>query len=332
MKNRYLILVILFFAALFQLNAATFKMASLLPDGSEWHRALQSMASEWQEISDGRVKVKIYPGGIAGGESDVIRKMRIGQIDMAVLSSVGITAILPDTLAMSLPFLLESEEELDYMVEEISPIFDDDILDKGFVVLAWSKSGWLDFFSKEKVIEPEDMMHMKFAGSVTEPALAEAFKKMGFDVISIDTPDVLMGLQSGMVEACYASPMMAASYQWFGIADQMLEINVSPLLGGIVITERAWNRIPDRYKEELIAAARKMAIDFHSEATKIENEAMETMMKNNLTINMPEANTRDNWRALLGEDFSALVGGDDGIISTEAYKKVSEMLQEFRSR
>ena len=331
MKKIYLIISILLFTALFQVSAATLKMASLLPDGSEWNRALQAMATDWRDISNGRVKVKIYPGGIAGGEADVVRKMRIGQIDMAVLSSVGMTAILPDTLAMSIPFLLESEEELDYLVEEISPIFDDDILDKGFVVLAWSKSGWLDFFSKEKIIEPEDMMQMKFAGSVTQPELAEAFKKMGFDVIAIDTPDMLMGLQSGMVDSCYASPMMAASYQWFGIAGNMLDINVSPLLGGIVITERAWRRIPDQYKEEFIAAAKEMAVNFNSEALKIENEALDTMLRNNLIVNQPQNGTRDNWRALLGEDFSALVG-DDGIISRESYDEVAAMLEEFRSR
>ena len=235
MKNRILIIVLVLFMTAAGINAAPLKMASLLPEGSEWHRALQSMAADWNDITDGRFKVKIYPGGIAGGESDVIRKMRIGQIDMAVLSAVGMTSILPDTLVMSLPFLLETEDELDYLVEDVSPIFDDDILDKGFVVLAWSKSGWLKFFSKKVIIEPEDMMKMKFAGSVTQPELAEAFKKMGFDVISVDTPDMLMGLQSGMIEALYASPMMAASYQWFGLADNMLDMNVSPLLGGIVI-------------------------------------------------------------------------------------------------
>ena len=144
MRNKFLLITILLFTAvLFQANAITFKLASLLPEGTEWNRALKVMAADWKDISDGRVKIKIYPGGIAGGEADVIRKMRIGQIDIAVLSSVGMTTILPDSFAMSLPFLLETEEELDFMVEEITPIFDDAFREKGFVVLALVKI-WLD--------------------------------------------------------------------------------------------------------------------------------------------------------------------------------------------
>ena len=317
--------------AVFQANAATLKLASLLPEGTEWNRSLQEMANDWRSITDGRVKVKIYPGGIAGGESDVIRKMRIGQIDMAVLSAVGMTSILPDSFAMSLPFLLESEEELDYIVEEVTPVFDDAFEDKGFIVLAWSKSGWITFFSKEKMVEPEDMMDMKLAGSVTQPELADLYRKMGFNVVSIDTPDALMGLQSGMVDTIYASPMLAASYQWFAVASNMLDMKVSPVLGGIVITERAWRRIPSSYKEELIDATREMAVAFYSEALALDEKALKVMLDNGLIINKPSAGTRENWRNLLGKDYSVMVG-DDNFISEDSFEKVSSMLENFRSR
>ena len=74
-----------------------------------------------------------------------------------------------------------------------------------------------------------------------------------------------------------------------------------------------------------------MAVNFHQEALSIENQALNTMLRNNLNVHQPDPGTRDNWRALLGEDFSALVG-DDGIISTESYEKVASMLDDFRSR
>ena len=195
----------------------------------------------------------------------------------------------------------------------------------------WSKSGWIKFFSKNKAVEPEEMMTMKFAGSVTQPELAETFKRMGFNIVSIDTPDMLMGLQSNMVESMYASPMMAASYQWFALANNMLDMKVTPLLGGIVISERAWKKVSDKYKEDFLEAAAKMAEGFYSEAVAIEEKAMTTMINNGLIINQPKTGTKEAWRALLGEDFSVMVG-DGAFVSTESYEKVSSMLEDFRSR
>ncbi len=331
MNKRLFIIFILIVAAVFRLGALNFKMSSLLPEGTEWDRALKEMAEEWREATDGRIRIRIYPGGIAGGEADIIRKMRIGQIDMAVLSSIGITAILPDTFAMSMPFMLETEDELDFIVKEVTPIFNESFLEKGFIVLAWSKSGWVKFFSKDRIIDPEDMMEMKFAGPITQPELADSFKKMGFNVIPVDLPDTLMALQSGMVDSMYASPMMAASYQWFGIADNMLDLKVSPVLGGVVISEKAWKKIPEKYREELLRITEHTADSFYNEAVRIENNAIETMMNNGLVINKPEEDTLNRWEKLVDDKYSAIVGSG-GFVSEKRYNEVASMLEEFRSR
>jgi TRAP-type C4-dicarboxylate transport system substrate-binding protein len=332
MKTRFFIITaVLLTTALFQVNAVTFKLASLLPSGTVWDKSLNKMAADWQDISDGRVKIKIYPGGIAGGEADVVRKMRIGQIDMAVLTAIGMTTIVPDSFAMSLPFMIDSEAELDYILEDITSIFDGAFLDEGFIVLTWSKTGWIKFFSRETIVEPADMMKMKFAGSVTQPELTNAFKKMGFNMISMDIPDTLMALQSGMIDAFYTAPMLAASYQWFAIADNMLNMKVSPVLGGILITERAWRKVPEIYRKEMIEAAMDMSVNFYEEALVLENKAIAVMKDNGLTINEPAEDTRGNWRNLLGEDFSLIVG-DGGLVSVESYKKVTSMLDDFRKR
>ncbi|MDC7126190.1 MAG: TRAP transporter substrate-binding protein DctP [Spirochaetales bacterium] len=332
MKNKFLLFsILLLSAAVFQVNAITLKLASLLPSGTEWDRSLNSMANDWKEVTDGRVQIKIYPGGIAGGEADVIRKMRIGQIDMAVLTSTGMMSIVPDSFVMNLPFMLESEDELDFIVENVTPMFDEAFKEKGFIVLTWSKTGWVNFFTRDKVITPEDMKKTKFSGPVTQPELTSCFKKMGMNVIPVDLPDLLMSLQSGMVDSIYTAPMAAASYQWFAITDNMLDMRVSPVLGGIVITEKAWRRIPDKYKEELFAAARSMSKDFYSEAERLEAKAIDVMVDNGLTINEPEADTQEKWQKLLGVDYSVLVG-DDNIVSKEIYNEVSTMLKEYRSK
>jgi TRAP-type C4-dicarboxylate transport system substrate-binding protein len=154
---------------------------------------------------------------------------------------------------------------------------------------------------------------------------------MGFNVIPVDTPDMLMGLQSGMVNALYAPPMAAASYQWFGLAQNMLDFKISPIIGGIVITERAWKKIPDKYKVELIASAKKMAGYFYDEAVTLEKKAIDVMIDNGLLIHSANTAVQKEWRALMGDDFSILVG-DNSFISKESFGKIESMLEDFRSR
>ena len=89
------------------------KMGTLAPDGSPWHQALQTMGERWRKISGGQVKLVIYPGGVLGDEPDMVNKMRIGQIQAAGLSGAGLSGIEPGVMALQIPMMFESYEELD---------------------------------------------------------------------------------------------------------------------------------------------------------------------------------------------------------------------------
>jgi len=324
-------LLLLLTAFLLPLPAITLKFASPLPEGTEWDLALRQMADEWAEITGGAVRLRIYAGGIAGEQSDVIRKMRIGQLDMAVLTSLGLANIVPDSFVMTMPLYLRSEEELDFVIREIAPGFDEAFLAKGYTMLGWSKSGWVNFFSKEKLVYPEDLRTMKFSASTEEPEMISAFKEMGFNVIPLNMNSLLMGLQSGMVEAFYASPMASASYQWFGIADRMLDLNIAPILGGVIISSRSWERIPERYRGALKESLARMTRDFYRKTQTLETRAMTVMKANGLVVQEAPADAAERWRQVLGEDYGNLVG-DGRLIPREVFQSFDARIREFRSR
>jgi len=316
---------------LLPLTGITLKFASPLPEGSEWDLALRQMANEWAEITNGTVRVRIYPGGIAGEQTDIIRKMRIGQLDMAVLTSIGLSAIVPDSFVMTMPLYLQSEEELDFVLKEIAPTFDSAFEEKGFNMLGWSKSGWVNFFSTQKILYPRDLKMLKFSVSSDEPEMVSAFKKMGFNVIPLDMNGILMGLQSGMVQTFYASPMASASFQWFGIANQMLDLNIAPVLGGVIISSRTWNRIPAVYREDLRNSLKKMTSTFYQKTKNLEKRAMDVMKANGLIVNQLPTDALEAWQAVLGPNYSNLVG-DQGLISREVFESYDARVREYRNR
>ena len=94
------------------------KMGTLAPEGSPWHQVLQLMGERWRKISGGQVKLMIYPGGVLGDEPDLVNKMRIGQIQAVALSGAGMSDIEPGVMALQIPMMFESYEELDYVRDE----------------------------------------------------------------------------------------------------------------------------------------------------------------------------------------------------------------------
>ena len=84
------------------LEAQVIKIGSIAPDRSPWNDALKEIGREWEKISNGQVKLKIYPGGIAGSEEDMIRKMKVGTLGGAVLTNIGLTKINPDAFVLSI--------------------------------------------------------------------------------------------------------------------------------------------------------------------------------------------------------------------------------------
>ena len=133
---------------------------------------------------------------------------------------------------------------------------------------------------------------------------------MGFRVVPMDINDFIMGLQSGMIDAFYNAPMAAASYQWFALAPNMMDLKLSPVIGGIIISERAWKKIPDEFHAEMIEAAREMSAGFYSEALQLEERAVGVMLDNGLQINKTTGDEAALWRKTMQTGISSIVGPD----------------------
>ncbi len=329
-KKIHILLLVFAVTGILPLSGLTIKMGSLFPEGTEWDRTLKRIAQDWKEITDGRVVLKIYPGGIAGTEEDMVRKMRIGQLDAAVMTIVGMNKIVSDSLVFSLPFLIRNDDELDFALSELTPMLDDDFNEKGFVPLLWSKSGWINFFSSQKVYVPDDLRKTKMGVDTGEQGMIEAFKALKFNVIPLSMNDTLMGLQSGMIDTVYTAPMGAAAYQWFALAPYRNPMEFMPVIGGIVISERTWRKIPPKYHEQMMEAVREAGEAFYLESEKINRDALDVMRKNGLV----ELDISDSqlglWHDLFKDGYWMIVG-EGKPVSQDVFDQVQARLNQYRA-
>jgi TRAP-type C4-dicarboxylate transport system substrate-binding protein len=328
--SRYIFLLTIFLIlSVTPLASLTVKLGSLAPVGSPWEKALRRMASEWRTITEGEVDLKIFMGGIAGGEEDMLRKVKIGQLHAAAITALGVAELSPDIAVLSVPFLIQTEEELDRILEKASPLFEEAIEREGFKVLTWSKSGWLHFFAKKSIVYPEDLKAQRLTIPNADPDILQTWRVLGFKALPLSLPDILSGLQSGMVDAFYAPPLVAAVYQWFSVANNMSPIRLAPVMGAIVIGKSTWNRIPERWRAQLLESVRRVEADLYGEIQDLERESLVLMQRNGLDVNDLPEDAEERWQKAIEEGFDIVVGKS---FSREIYDLIAFHLGELRDR
>jgi TRAP-type C4-dicarboxylate transport system substrate-binding protein len=311
------------------LQAQVIKIGSVAPDRSPWHDALKEIAREWESISQGQVKLKIYPGGIAGSEEDMIRKMKVGTLGGAVLTNIGLTKIFPDAFALSTPFMFHSEKEMEFVMGKLIPEFEEQIKAKGFQMIIWTMSGWVNFFSKHPVEYPRDLKNQKLSFTTGEPQMEQAWKKSGYTIVPNDLRDLMMALQSGMVDAFYLPPLVAGSGQYFALAPHMCSLKIAPLVGGLLIMDKIWERIPGKFKQPMEDAVDRVSAKLAVETNSLEKKALDSMKKNGLIIHDVPADSLPKWKEAAAKGMDELIGK---VFSREIYEKLQRLLQEYRQQ
>lgn len=282
--RRTLITCLLILCCFIPATAQTIKLASVAPENSPWGSALNQLAVDWSRISNGRVRLQIFHNAIAGDESDVLRKIRIGQLQAGVFTSAGMKQIVPEVFSLSVPFMIRSDAQLEYVMERVQPELEELFRESRLHVLAWSQAGWVHFFSRDPVTYPGDLKEQRLASDPNDLELQQAFKVMGYNPIPMPQPELLTSLNSGLVDSFYTSPLVAGGFQWFALAPHMLDLKVAPFLGAIIISDSAWRRIPNNMKDEMLAAAEGVAAQIDAEVEVLNTDAVESMVRYGLNV------------------------------------------------
>ncbi len=265
-------------------SAQTIKMGTVAPEGSPWHEALLEMGQEWKEISGGKVKLRIYPGGVAGDEPDMMRKMRIGQLHAGALTSMGFITTVPDIEVLTFPMQMDTDAQVDAVIARVGPELERQLEAKGFKVLTWTSSGWVHFYSREPAVSAEDLRRLKLFFWGSDTVYTRLLKNLGFHPVSLSVTDLLTSLQTGLVDMFAAPPVAALSFQWFGLAKNMSTMRWQPMPNLVVLSMKQWNRIPEAMRPELEASARRIGAKLQIRSRELEQEAIEAMKKHGLVV------------------------------------------------
>lgn len=332
MRNRTIKILTLAFLILaqFPLSAETvIKLATVAPKDSVWHENLQRVDARWQAATGGEVRLRIYAGTL-GDEDDILRRVRVGQLDAAAISMAGLSSIDRATQAMHIPLAFTSNEEMEYVRDRIVLQLEPLLAAKKFAVLTWGEVGWVHFFTKEPVSTPDDLRRQKlFVWSNGDSSDSERlWQDLGFNTVSLSSIDIMPALQTGMITAYQAPPLMALANQWFPFTPYMTDLKWAPLTGATVVTQRAWNKVPEAFRQELIRIARDEARNLQQDVRRLEQEAKDAMIKRGLKIVPVDKAAMTAWLTAAESGYPDIRGT---VVPAQFFDETMRLRDEFRA-
>src|ERR1043165_8977310 len=217
-------------------RADELRIATLAPSGSPWMEVLDKAANEIKDKTGGRVGLKYFEGGQQGDERDFVRKIKLGQLDGAAVTAVGLSMIDESIRVLELPTLFQTVEELDYVADKLWPYFQKKFEKKGFRLQDRGEVGWIYFLSKGKVEKLACLRYQKLWIWGDDQLVGSMFKKLGLNGVPLGVPEVDGNLTSGKIDACYGSPLAAVALQWYSKVKYMTSTPSSFAIGATVVS------------------------------------------------------------------------------------------------
>jgi len=303
------------------------KLGTLAPEGSSWMKTFNTLNTEVMKKTENKVQFKIYPGGVLGDEMDMLRKLKIGQIQGVALTSGGLSALFKEMDVLQIPFLFQTYEEVDATLKKMDSFFRKGFEDNGYVFLGWSEAGFIYLMSTVPIASVSDLKKAKVWVWEESPMSKAIFDEAGVKAIPLTIPDVLVGLQTGLVDVVYAPPTGAISLQWFTKVKYLTDVPLVYLAGGVVVKKDIFKQI-SQSSQNFISESFQQHLDQLKIITRNENrDAIKVMVKNGVKIITPSKDQIDEYKRLSNKAMGHISGQT---FSNKVLDEVTSLLESYR--
>ena len=309
--------------------AKTFKIATIAPAGTAWLKQMKKGAEIVRQKTEGRVKIKYYPGGVMGNDASVHRKIKVGQLQGGAFTSGGLAQFYRDIQVLSLPMLFNSLEEVDYVRSKLDGTLKQNMEKNGFVLLGIAEGGFARIMSREPMVKLETIRASKVWIPEGDVLVKETYDTLGISPISLPISDVFTGLQTGLIETVSVTSTAAIAFQWHTSTSYLTDTPIIYLIGLLAIEKKAFDKISPEDQQvvrEAIGDAFK-TLDTLNRADNI--QASGALKTQGITFVKPDAEELLRWKTLSIQATDNMVA--EGIVSREMVDVVKGHLSTYRN-
>jgi TRAP-type C4-dicarboxylate transport system substrate-binding protein len=247
-----------------QLRAAEMtliKVATLAPKNSPFLRSFEELDQTIRQLSGGSVGFQMYASGVAGDEVNVVRKMKVGQLDAGMVTSDGLGLMVPEVNVLRAPGVVTNYKQLEVVTRELLPDFDKIFDEKGYKLISWGEAGEYRYFSREPITQPSDIKRMRPWLWPQSPVMQETWRTIGATPVPLGLPEVYGALQMKMIDLVESTSLAYVALQWHSTGQKYVSQEANGMLmGAWVMNKATFDALPAELKEKIVSLARQNSI------------------------------------------------------------------------
>ena len=322
-------LLILMLPAAHAEEAYVLKFATLAPQGSTWMNIITDWANKVEKESRGRLKFKLYGGGVMGDEPDVLRKIRFGQLHGGAMTGHGIGYIYSPARVLEIPFLFRSYNEVDHVRAQLMPEIREGFRRNDFELLGWMEVGFIQLFSRVPIYSIDDMKKRRIWLWQGDPLGTAFFAASGLSPISLPITEVFTSLSTGLIDTTIAPPLGAIALQWFTKTPYMTNIPVMDGIGGLIVSRKFFDSLPKDLQQLLRRTGEEAGARLLVETRRDNEKSLAVLKQHGITFTS-EWKDKDSDLFDLRDRAAAMLA-KDGYIPAPLYEKARKSLNEYRA-
>jgi len=306
------------------------KFATLAPAGSTWMNIITDWATQVEKDSGGRLRFKLYGGGVSGDEPDVLRKIRFGQLQGAALTGHGIGDIYSPARVLEIPFLFRDYGEVDYVRAQLLPGIRAGFHDHGFELLGWMEVGFVQLFSRKPIYSIEDMKKRRIWLWQGDPLGDAFFSASGLSPVPLPITEVFTSLSTGLIDTTIAPPLGAIALQWFSKTPYMTDIPVMDGIGGLIVSRQFFDKLPTDLQALLRQTGEAAGERLVTETRRDNAKSLAVLKQHGVTFTHEWKDKDSDLYAL--RDRAAAALAKTGYIPADVYARARQALADYRAR
>lgn len=309
--------------------AQNLKIATLAPDGTTWMTEMRGGAEEIARRTEGRVKLKFYPGGVMGNDKTVLRKIRAGQLQGGAFASGSLVEVDRDAIIYGLPFTFRSYDEVEYVRSRMDARLRDGLAAGGLVVLGIGDGGFGYLFSDRPLRSGDDLKGRKVwtpeGDEISRTVLAAA----GVTPVVLPLSDVYTGLQTGLVDSVTSTPAATIALQWHTRVKHMADVPLVYLIGVLAVDRGAFQALAPGDRTAVLEVMAEAFARMDRQGRKDNEASRQALAKQGVRFDVPSAEEMERWHAIARDATERLRSA--GTFTEESFALLQRLLAEHRA-
>ncbi len=310
-------------------SAQTIKLATIIPEGSDWMNSMRAGAKEIGERTGGRVKFKFYGGGVQGNDKQVLRKMRIGQLHGGAFTSNVLLEFQKDSVLYTMPMLFNSIEEVKFARDRMDDKLRDLLEQAGYVNFGFAGGGFAHIMSIQSIANLEDLKGLKIWIPEGDLISYEAAKALGVSPVILPLTDVITGLQTELIDTIMSPPAATIILQWNTKVSYITELPLSYIFAMLIIEKKYFDRIQPADQAVVREVMEKIYRGFDQQGDEDNEKAYAALLDDGMKAVTPDQGQVPEWHRAIQETNHRLA--KEGVIDIGLLNEVECYVAAFRA-